>query len=217
MANYRRDARRAPFAGDITLAGGSRIHCFGSRGQYVGIIAANSAHRDAVYLGDHLQSCDLWGRIRGLAGQIGYRCPVDDRHPASSVFLTGLDGTITQWQLNAGFAPKSLLSVPTKTAAMGLDMRNTLPGAVSGRLRIAPPRDWHIEPLSAEFHIEPGASWELPLKVVLPNDMLCGPQLLALEFELQTDRLSLYRLSVDRDLRRRRDHQRTRRADDQAT
>ena len=179
----------APYAGDIDLAGGSRMHCFGSSGQYVATIAADSPRHDVVYLGDHLQSCDLWGRVSDVPAELdtGARSTIDiQRLPT---FLTGLDGTITQWQLNTSFAPKSLLSVPTRTAAMALEMRNTLPGAVSGRLRIVPPRDWHIEPSSAEFRIEPGASWELPLKVVLPNDVLSGPQLLALEIELQTDRL----------------------------
>jgi hypothetical protein len=182
----------APYAGDIDLAGGSRMHCFGSSGQYVGLIASDPGapgRRDAVYLGDHLQTCDLWGRVADVPTALdkGARSTIDVQR--LSTFLTGLDGTITQWQLNTGFAPKSLLSVPTAVAVTALEMRNTLPGAVSGHLRITPPRDWRIEPSSADFHIEPGAVWKLPLKVILPNDVLAGPQLLALEFELQTDRL----------------------------
>jgi hypothetical protein len=153
------------------------------------IDAAVTPGRDVVYVGDRLQSCDVWGRVSDVPAEMdkGHRSTIDIRRLPT--FLIGLDGTITQWQLNNSFSPKSLPSVPIKTATMALEMRNTLPRAVTGRLRITPPQDWHIVPSSAEFHIEVGASWELPLRVVLPNDVLTGPQLLALEYELQTDRL----------------------------
>ena len=179
----------APYAGDIDLAGGSHMRCFGRGGQYVGVVVADTPRRDAVYLGDHLRSCDLWGRLADVPVALDKGARSNIEIQLLPTFLTGLDGTITQWQTNTCFTPKSLLSVPATVAAMVLEMRNTLPQAVTGRLRIAPPPDWHIEPASAEFHVEPGAAWKLPLKVVLPNDVLAGPQSLALEFELQTDRL----------------------------
>jgi hypothetical protein len=182
-----------PYAGDIDLAGGSILHCFGNRGRYVGVVAAEVAaaapQRETVYLGDQLQTCDVWGRTAALSAVIdaGARSNIDvQRLP---VFLTGLDDPITEWQLNVGFAPKSLPSIPTSTAAVVLELKNTLPRAVAAHVRIAPPRNWQVEPDSTEFRLEPGATWKLPLRVVLPNDVLAGPQMLALHFELQADRL----------------------------
>ncbi len=104
------------------------------------------------------------------------------------VFLTNLDSPLTEWQLNVAFAPRSLPSVPLSDAAVALEMKNTFPRAVSGRVRFTPPRNWHVEPATAEFRIESGAAWKLPLKVVLPNDVLAGRQMVALEFEIQSDR-----------------------------
>jgi hypothetical protein len=104
------------------------------------------------------------------------------------VFLTGLDGPVTEWQLNVAFAPRSLPSIPLSESTVALEMKNTQPRAISGRVRITPPQNWYIEPATAEFRIEPGASFKLPLKVALPNDVLAGRQMVALEFEIQSNR-----------------------------
>lgn len=91
---------------------------------------------------------------------------------------------------------RSLPSTPASTAATSVELKNTLPRAVAGHLLIGPPRDWQVEPQSAEFRLEPGTVWKLPLRVVLPSDTLAGPQMVALQFELQADRL--YRFTVYR-------------------
>jgi hypothetical protein len=203
----------ATYAGDIDLAGGSRIHCFGDNGKYVGVLTGDASRQETVYLGNDLRCRDLWGRItdcrptmeRELRSEsavqhVGWTSesispPATSPAPRSlvnvqrlPVFLTGMDGPITEWQLNVAFAPRSLPSVPLTEAAVALEMKNTLPRAVNGRVRITPPRNWHVEPETAEFRIEPGAAWKLPLKVALPNDVLAGRQMVALEFEIQSDR-----------------------------
>jgi hypothetical protein len=210
----------APYVGDIDLAAGSRIHCFGSHGAYVGVLVGDSPQAETVYLGNSLQSRDLWGRAtecrptvgEGVRSQsviktVGWTSESvslkTDRSegPSSTpalrsllqvqrlpVFLTGLDGPITEWQLNVAFAPWTLPSIPLSEAAVALEMKNTLPRAVSGRVRITPPPNWYIQPETAEFRIEPGAAWKLPLKVAVPNDVLAGRQMVALDFEIQSDR-----------------------------
>ena len=213
----------APYAGDIDLAGGSQIHCFGANGEYVGVLMGGAPRRESVYLGNDLRCRDLWGRVtdcRPTLGEgvrseavvktVGWTSASDRRKPDGlggpsyradampprsqvdvqrlPVFLTNLDGPITEWQLNVAFAPRSLPSVPLSESALALQMKNTQPRAVSGRVRITPQRNWHVEPEMAEFHLEPGTAWKLPLKVSLPNDVLAGRQMVALEFEIQSDR-----------------------------
>ncbi len=210
----------APYAGDIDLAGGSQIHCFGENGTYVGVLVGAARQRETVYLGNDLRCRDVWGRVTDCRPTIGEGVrseavvkPVGWTSESASlkrngpggpshapaprslvevqrlpVFLTGLDGPVTEWQLNVAFAPRSLLSVPLSEAAVALEMKNMLPRAVSGRVRITPPRNWQVEPEMAEFRLEPDAAWKLPLKVTLPNDVLAGRQMVALEFEIQSDR-----------------------------
>ena len=210
----------ATYAGDIDLAGGSRIHCFGGNGKYFGVLMGAAPRRETVYLGNDLHCRDVWGRVTDCRPTVGESSPTESavqhvgwtsgsvtRKPDGSegpsyapaaqslvdiqrlpIFLTGLDGRVTEWQLNVAFAPQSLPSVPFSEAAVALEMKNTLPRVVTGRVRITPPQNWHVVPKIAEFRLEPGAAWKLPLKVVLPNDVLAGRQMVALEFEIQSDR-----------------------------
>jgi hypothetical protein len=210
----------APYAGDIDLAGGSQIHCFGNHGKYVGVLAGAEPKQEAVYLGNNLRCRDLAGNSndckptidKGLRSespvrQVGWTSesvslkndgpggPSYTPTPRSlievqrlPVFLTGLDGPVTEWQLNVAFVPRSLPSIPLSESPIALQMKNTQQRAVSGRVRITPPRNWYVEPATAEFRIEPGKGWKLPLKVALPNDVLGGRQMVTLEFEIQSDR-----------------------------
>ena len=105
------------------------------------------------------------------------------------MFLSNLDGPATEWQLGIAFAPKKLASVPGMPLPVVLQLKNTMPQAVSGTVRIRGPRNWWIEPQAAEFRLDAGTAWKLPLEVTLPNDVVGGPQPIALEFEMQAGRL----------------------------
>ncbi len=218
----------ASYAGDIDLAGGSRIHCFRRNGEYVGVIAGGPPLRETVYLGDKLQSRDLWGRVVDCAPTLGVERTSQSvfpkpGQPSQSVasqrdelggpsytsapqslidvqrlpmFLTGLDGPITEWQLNTAFAPNTIPSIPASLTPVALNMKNSFRQVVSGRVQVIPPRNWRIQPRLAEFHLDAGAAWKLPLEVELPNDVVGGRQMIVLEFEIQADRL--YRFTMCR-------------------
>jgi hypothetical protein len=112
-------------------------------------------------------------------------------------FLVGLDGPITQWQLGVALSPNRLPSVPSVIAPVTLDLKNTLPQSITGRISIRGPKNWYIEPRTAEFRLDPGAPWKQVLDVALPNDVTGGRQMVRLDFEIQADRLyrfTMYRL-----------------------
>jgi len=189
-----------------------------SRGRYVGLITGGGARGQRpevrgqtsdlrpltsglLCLGDHVQACDLWGHVTPLGenGDITHLGAAPSRPsgqmsdvPVFSqqlpIFLSGLDGPLTEWQLGLAFTPKSLPSIPNAIEPVALSLKNTLPQAVSGRVRITPPQNWFIAPQVAEFHLEPGATWTLPLEVALPNDVIAGRQIVPLEFDLQAER-----------------------------
>jgi len=219
----------ASYAGDIDLVGGSRINCFRQDGRYVGVIAGGPPLRETVYLGDKLQSRDLWGRVVACAPTLSVErtsqsvFPQSAGQPSQSVasqrddlggpsytsapqslievqrlplFLTGLDAPITDWQLNTAFAPNTIQSIPASLTPVALNMKNTFRQVVSGRVQVIPPRNWRIQPRSAEFHLDAGAAWKLPLEAELPNDVVGGRQMIVLEFEIQADRL--YRFTMCR-------------------
>jgi hypothetical protein len=213
------------YAGDLDLPRGNQIHCFGGNGQYVGLINGGKPGKDWVYLGPELRMLDIWGNRRacpptistdGSAGRTGLaQAPGETLPPgrvpsgwpaqqsvvdvqATPTFLTELNGPITQWQLDAAFSPDRLPSIPSAVVPLTLELRNSFPCPVSGQVSIHMPKNWYLEPRTAEFRIEPGAPWKQRLEVALPNDVLGGRQLVRLEFAIQADRL--YRFTMYRPL-----------------
>jgi hypothetical protein len=188
----------APYVGDIDLPQGNQLHCFGGEGNYVGVLAGRKPGEETVYLGEKLQEHDLWGNSRA--------CPPascgDDTllglspAPQSVIaveqlpsFLVGLDGPVTQWQLGVSLSPSQLPSIPNALTPITLELKNSFPQTVVGRISIRGPQNWYTEPRTAEFRLEPGTRWKQLLNVALPNDVVGGRQMVRLDFEIQADRL----------------------------
>jgi hypothetical protein len=197
----------APFAGDIDLPGGGQLHCFGSRGKYVGVLASRRPAQETLFLGSALRTQDLWGNQESRPPTIGNdgSATADFAAPQSVIdarelptFLLGLDGPITEWQLGVSFSPNRLPSVPSNLVPVALQLKNTFPQSIGVRMNIHGLRNWYIEPRTADFRLDPGASWKQRLEVALPNDVVGGRQMVRLDFEVQADRL--YRFSMYRHL-----------------
>jgi hypothetical protein len=197
----------AAYGGDIDLPQGSRIHCFGSNGSYVGVLVGPKPGRETVYLGAELRTCDLWGNSRACPptisdaeGQAGLSPTPQSVIAVGQLptFLVGLDGPITQWQLGTAFSPDRLPSVPGAMTPVALEFKNTFPQPITGRVSICGPKNWSMEPRIAEFSLDAGAPWKQRLEVVLANDIVGGRQMVRLDFEVQADRL--YRFTMVRPL-----------------
>ena len=196
----------APYVGDIDLPQGNQIHCFGSKGKYVGVLAGRKPGEETVYLGTELRTHDLWGNRKACPPTVSGDDGPAGLSPAQQsviavqqlpVFLVGLDGPITQWQLGVAFSPNRLASIPSAILPVILELKNTLPKSITGRVNIRGAQNWSIEPRSTEFRLDPGAPWKQRLEVTLPNDVAGGRQMVRLDFEIQADRLyrfSMYRL-----------------------
>jgi len=197
----------ATYVGDIDLPHGNQIHCFGKKAEYVGVLAGRKVGEETVYLGPELRTQDVWGNSRPCPptvasedGPAGLSPTPQSAVPLQQlpVFLVGLDGPITKWQLGVAFSPSRLPSIPGAMATVTLDLRNALPQSIAGRIGIHGPKNWHIEPRNAEFRLDPGAPWKQALEVALPNDVVGGRQTVRLDFELQAERL--YRFTMYRPL-----------------
>ena len=207
----------APYVGDIDLPQGNKIHCFGGKAKYVGVLAGEKPGQETVYLGSELRLHDVWGDSRAcpptilslVVPPLGGNCHAPPKGGTTSaqsvipvqqlpIFLTGLDGTIIEWQLGVSLSPDRLPSVPSTLVPVTLKLKNTFPRSIAARVTIEGPQNWQIEPRTAEFCLEPGAVWQQPLQVVMPNDVVGGRQRARLDFEIQADRL--YRFTMFRPL-----------------
>jgi hypothetical protein len=197
------------YLGPLDLPQGDQIHCFGRKGEYVGVLAGRKPGQETVYLGTELRTLDLWANSRACPPTIDCGAGVSPAPPLASprsvltveqlpTFLVGLDGPITEWQLGVALSPNRLPSVPSAITPVALELKNSFPQAISGRVGIHGPQNWYIEPRTAEFRLAPAAPWKQRLEVALPNDVVGGRQMIQLDFEIQADRL--YRFTMFRPL-----------------
>ncbi|MGO9115576.1 MAG: hypothetical protein ACLP9L_40730, partial [Thermoguttaceae bacterium] len=197
----------APYLGDIDLPQGNQIHCFGGNEKYVGVFAGRKPGQETVYLGNDLRTHDLWGNSRACPPTISPDDAPTGLSPTprsviavqqQPAFLVGLDGPITLWHLGVDFSPNRLPSVPSAMVPVMLELKNTFPQPITGRINIRGPQNWYIEPRTAEFRLNRGARWKQDLAVALPSDVVGGRQMVRLDFEIQADRL--YRFAMVRPL-----------------
>ncbi|MGA2066733.1 MAG: hypothetical protein ABSG86_17280 [Thermoguttaceae bacterium] len=179
--------------GRTSLRGGSTAWLFHRSGELVAAVWNDSPLEETVYLGDDLRELDLWGGSRP--------CPATVVGPDSGpafrqstirvgplpVFLAGLNGPLTRWQLDAAVEPGRLPSIPATPLQASLRLANSFAEAVAGRVRLAPPERWQIEPCEIEFRLAPGQSQQWPLTIALPLEVTAGSHAVALEFQLQAD------------------------------
>jgi hypothetical protein len=83
------------------------------------------------------------------------------------------------------FSPNRLPSIPSVLAPVALELKNTLPQSITARVSVRGPRNWYIEPRTAEFRLGPGEGWKERLEVALPDDVVGGRQMVRLDFEIQ--------------------------------
>ena len=83
---------------------------------------------------------------------------------------------------------------PAPWRRLGWNSGIAWPQPISGRVSLRGPQNWYFEPRTAEFRLDPGETWKLPLSVALPNDVVGGRQMVRLDFAIQADRF--YRFAM---------------------
>ena len=89
-------------------------------------------------------------------------------------FLVGLDQALVGWRQSVTLARQQLPNLLGQRQRNELCLTNPLDHGTSGRILIAPPEGWKIEPAEIRFRLAPGESLHEPLEITLPSDATCG-------------------------------------------
>jgi hypothetical protein len=179
--------------GRLGLPNGSTAWLFQRPGEIVAAIWNDQPLGETVYLGEGLREVDVWGVSRPCppaaaqaAGSPAFRQSVI---PVAAMprFLVDINEAIARWQLDAALAPDRLPSIPAVAHQAVLRLKNSFAQPVAGRVTLAPPDRWQIEPAAVEFQLAAGACQQWPLEIALPVEVTAGRHAVALEFQLRAD------------------------------
>jgi len=175
---------RAASLGSMELPQGSSNHLFAREDTVVMVIWNDTPQHENVYLGKEVQQVDVWGRRSVPAQSPQGQMVRVDRLPT---FLVGVDASIAGWQRDCTFAKGQLRAVPGTWYDDVLNVKNPLDRTVAGKIRLAMPEGWQVEPPSIDFRLEAGRSLEQPLRLMLTDAAACGRQLVCVQYELDGD------------------------------
>ncbi len=183
----------AKYLGRIDLPQGSPNEIFAGDGPPVMVVWSDAPAREIVELGPGVRQLDLWGRWTTPSRQRDGQVIEVDRLPK---FLVGLDPALIGWQQSLRLVRQQLPNLLGSRQPNELCIKNPLDRGTSGRIVIAAPTGWKIEPAEVRFRLARGESLRQPLEITLPGDATCGKYRFQAEIEPYGDpplRLLVYR------------------------
>ena len=183
----------AKYLGRIDLPQGSPNEIFAGDGPPVMVVWSDAPAREIVELGPGVRQLDLWGRWTTPSRQRNGQVIEVDRLPK---FLVGLDPALIGWQQSLRLVRQQLPNLLGSRQPNELCVENPLDRGTSGRIVIAAPTGWKIEPAEVRFRLARGESLRQPLEITLPGDATCGKYRFQAEIEPYGDpplRLLVYR------------------------
>jgi hypothetical protein len=170
----------AKHLGRIDLAQGSPNEIFAGDGPPVMVVWSDAPTREIVELGPGVRQLDVWGRWTTPGKQRDGQVIEVNRLPK---FLVGLDPALIGWRQSLTLVRQQLPNLLGHRQPNELCLKNPLDRGTSGRIVIAAPEGWKIEPAEVRFRLAAGESLHQPLEITLPRDATCGKYRFQAEIE----------------------------------
>jgi hypothetical protein len=190
----------AEYLGSIQLPQGSRNHVFLKNNQAVMFVWNDRPVREILYLGEHIEQFDLWGRShhpRTVANDGIRKQEIQVDH--LPVIVTGLNPHIAQWRIAFRYETAELASVFGKDQIAFFRFTNTFPSGVGGKITLHPPlRVWEVDPRVLQFKLASGKQQREGVHVLLGANATSGRQPVPVKVELTADKT--YAFMIYRDI-----------------
>lgn len=177
------------YLGSITLPGGSTNHVFRRQDQAVMVVWNDKPTTEQLYLGEHVEHFDLWGRTAPLeiVSAEGVTTQSINVGPLPT-FITGVSLPIAQWRINFKFETTHIPSVLGREQQAKYKFTNAFAQGVGGEIRVLAPEDWEASPLVMNFKAAAGEERHEAFAVRFKPDAQSGPQMIRFDVKLTADR-----------------------------
>lgn len=179
--------------GSVDLPGGSPNQVFAGEEDAVMVVWNDVPVDETAWLGHDVKQLDVFGNSRVPAVEDGMQTLPVQRVPT---FVTGVDPAVVRWRQQCVLDSDRIPSVLGERHSNTLRVKNSFPQGTSGRFRLVVPDDWSVEPRSGMLRLAAGETWECPLEIQLPYNVVSGRHPVRVEFDLETSpptRFSVYR------------------------
>ncbi len=173
--------------GALQLRSGAENLVFVGPDRAVLMLWAPQPTEELMYLGDHVQTIDVWGKVTDLpnevmGNQFVQRIPIGPL----PTFVVGVDPALLKFRMSVELSPKHLDSFLGEMQRLNISFDNPTQESLVGRFLVRAPETWTID--------HPGQAWEMlagratmqHVNVVLGNTSKIGQYELPIQFTVET-------------------------------
>ncbi len=181
----------ATYLGHVDLPGGSSNELFSRDGRAIMVVWNPQPTKEKLYLGEKIQQIDAWSRA----------LPVENDGNEQTIhvgpmptFVRGVNEAVARWRSTFKFENARIPNVFGQPHQNACVMQNHFAVSVSGRVQLAAPPGWSIQPSRFDFKLGPGEVLTQPLEISLPYDATSASQDVETEIEVMADRRYRFRV-----------------------
>ena len=180
------------YLGSIQLPQGSHNRLFATPdGDVLMVVWSDQPTREIIYLGEHIQVLDVWGREQKAMLDEGRQVIEVETLPR---FVRGVNPHIARWHSAVKFAKRHVPSVFGKSHLNEITIHNSFLQGIGGSVELVGPEGWQISPRKIEFKLGADETIAGNFEVTLPFDASSGNVPIRADFVVDADRQ--YRFSV---------------------
>ena len=173
--------------GSLRLRSGAENIVFAGSDRAVMLVWSAEPTEERMYLGEKVQTVDVWGRVKHL------RTQVDGNQPYQTLkigpvpkFVIGADPTLLAFRMSVNLDQRQLDSFLGQAQKLSVSFTNPTRTSLVGEMRLTAPETWSIEAPSRSWEVLGGRSASDQFDVVLSNTAQIGRHELPIQFEIET-------------------------------
>ena len=173
--------------GSLQLRSGAENLVFVGGDRAVLMLWSAEPTEELIYLGDDIQSVDVWGNVTNLRTEANGNQPVQriEIGPVPK-FIIGADPTLLAFRMSVDVEQKQLDSFLGQVQKLSVSFANPTRDSLVGEMRILSPEAWTVEVPSRNWEALAGRSATHTFNVVLSNTAKIGQYEFPIQFEIDT-------------------------------
>ncbi len=175
------------YVGKLDMRSGADNQVFAGQDRAVVMMWSPTPIVEELFLGDNVQSVDVWGHVRDVptvehAGHPAQRIEIGPM----PIFVIGADPTLLAFRMSVALGQTQLDSVLGQSQQLSVVYTNPTREAMAGGLRLNHPDTWQVDSASRSWELLGGRSSTQTFDVVLGNSAMIGEYELAMNFDFQS-------------------------------
>ncbi len=174
-------------AGSLQLRSGARNAVFAGSDRAVLMLWSAEPTEELIYLGEHVQAVDVWGKVTNLETETGGNQPAQRiKIGPVPIFILGADPTLLAFRMSVEVEPNQLDSFLGQTQRLSVSFANPTRESILGEMHVRSPQTWAVETPSRSWEALAGRSATHDFNVVLSNTAKIGSYDVPIQFEIET-------------------------------